>query len=239
MGLFDTPYSVNSQLLRLKKLTQESFTIDVTFINDENLFSVYHDYFDSPCFFSIIDWYQNEDSPPRFDIEFFPKDQNDLSDEYTDIACDNVFERLQAWANHVALIMQAEILYIDPELDSIQKQFMEQFGLNEENASKLLDDLQKKQAVQYCDSLLDILEELKGKKYDNSKINEIKFDLDKIKRKIESLEVKTQKELALNITRVFGKIKLAKIGTYILDKTTDAVTGKLIGDIIDKVGKQL
>lgn len=37
------------------------------------------------------------------------------------------------------------------------------------------------------------------------------------------------------IANAWGKVRLAKVGQYILDKAADGVAGKLMGDIIDKI----
>ncbi len=111
---------------------------------------------------------------------------------------------------------------------------MEKLGLTAENTDLLIDDIQKKHAYQFCDNISDILDELNDKDYDQNKIQEIKFDLDKIKRDIESLKIQTQGDLKSGIARIWAKIKLADIGKYILDKTVDGTVGKLIGDTIEK-----
>lgn len=236
MGLFDTPYIVNEKLLELKKLTSNDFSVDINILNKE-LFCVEHDYFQSPCYFTIISWDRTPEGNTIFNVKKFPEHQNNLNEVQTSFLAKNIIEALMSWDNHVSLIMQAESLYEAPDLNKMQQQFIDSFGLTEENANELLDDIQKKHATQYCDFVSEILSNLEEKDYDEEKIQEIQFDLDKIKRKINSLKIKTQGDLARQMARVFSKIKLVNVGKFIADKTTDGVAGKFIGDLIDKIGE--
>ena len=234
MGLFNTPYSINSKLLVFRSLSYEDFDSEVQFMDDESLFHVSHDYFDSPCFFKIVGWIPNDPNVPLFEVQKFPRNYNDLEESEHQVRADEIENWLNTWDNHVKKIMEAEVLYLDPELDNLREELMLKLGITEESAEKILNETQKAHAYQFCDQISDILDDLESNKYDETKIREIKFDLEKIKRDIENLKIKTNKDLMMGVASAWGKVKLAKVGKYILDKASDGVAAKFIGDLIDK-----
>jgi hypothetical protein len=236
MGIFDTPAIVNESILKLRSKPIDQYRIHVNIENDENLFHVTHDYFDSPCYFRVISWIMDPKGNPVFNVECFPHDSNNLKTRSLNIPAANVDKLLYNWEIFVDQLISYEELYIDPSLNTLRKELMLKLGLTEENADQILDETQKNHACQFCDQIVDILNELNDKDYDSIKIREIKFDLEKIKRDIENLRIKTNKELMTGIANAWGKVNLAKVGKYILDKAADGVAGKLIGEIIDKIG---
>lgn len=235
MGLFDTPAIVNANILKLRSKPIEQYFIDVNIVNDGNIFHITHDYFDSHCFFKVITWNMDSLGLPIFAVEFFPENSNTLQTANQNIHAENLDKSLLLWEKHVAQLISYEDLYIEPELNKLKKELMLKLGLTEENADKILDDTQKNQACQFCDQIVDILNELNEKDYDSKKIQEIKFDLEKIKRDIDNLRIKTNQDLMTGIAKTWGKIRLAKVGQFILDKATDGLAGKLMNDLIDKI----
>lgn len=235
MGIFDTPAIVNENILALKNKNHTDFILDVIFVDDDNIFHIKHDYFDSPCYFKIALWKLNPKGIPVFLIEYYPESANNLIISKKEIIAGSSETFINGWQKTVARMLNYEVLYCDPKLESLRAEICEKLGLSEDNADQIIDEVQKKHAAQYCDQISDILDDLDSKDFDDAKIREIKFDIEKIKRDIESLKIKTKGDLADGITRVWSKIKLAKIGSYLLDKGADGIAGKFIGEIIDKI----
>lgn len=182
MGIFDTPAVVNASILKLKSKPLDQYRIHVNIENDGNLFHITHDYFDSPCYFKVVSWIMDPKGNPVFAAEWFPQDSNNLKTVSRNIPAANIDKVLNSWEAFVGQLISYEGLYIDPSLDTLRKELMLKLGLTEENADKILDETQKKHASQFCDQIVDILDELNDKDYDSVKIKEIKFDLEKIKR---------------------------------------------------------
>jgi len=233
MGIFDTPAIINTTLLKLKNKSFDKYLIDIRLENDENLFHIKHDYFESPCFFKITTWDTAISGTPILTTEFFPENSNSLKSVAELIHTANIEEIILSWEESISKMLSNESLYTNPELIDIKKELMLTLGLTNENAEKILDETQKKHAFQFCDHINDILDDLEENKYDENKITEIRFDIEKIKRDIENLKIKTTKDLITGVATTWSKIKLAKIGQYLIDKTTGAMASKLIGVAID------
>lgn len=235
MGLFDTPVIVNENLLKLKNKVLSDFKIDVKIETDDNIFHVTHDYFDSPCYFKVTSWMVTSDKKIYFKAEWYPENDNITQVVKKNILISNLDFVLDDWQSSIVKMLNFETLYTDLSLENLKRELVLKLGLTEENADKLLDETQKLHANQYCDQICDILDDLEGKEYDVDKIREIKFDLEKIKRDIESLKIKTAGELANGIVKAWSKIKLAKISEYVVGKIGDGMAGKLIDGIISSI----
>jgi hypothetical protein len=227
MGLFDTPAVINKALKSLNEINLEDFPIDVIRKDEEGLLELSHDFFESPCFFQVTDWVMVQDKP-CFKIKFFPRNCNELVNESITIASISLMDYISSWCKNVLEMISFQPMYENPKIDSIRKELQEKLGLSPENAEHLLNEVQKSHALQYLDQVAEILNDLEAAEYDPREIEEIKFDLEKIKRDIVLLRIKTQGELGNGITRLFSKVKVSKGGTYLLGKAADWGIGKML-----------
>lgn len=232
MGLFDTPAVVHSRIQELKKLDHDYFPFDVIFYDEVDIFKVSHDYFGSPFYFHVSSWKTNELNHPFFRVEYFPTNSNILTLWKNDIKAGDVLKTLSNWISQVKNMLQFEYLYSDPDLESIRDDLRLKLGLTEENADQLINEVQKKHAKQFCDQIIEILHELDGESYDTEKLKEIVFDLEKIKRDIDSLTIHTEGELSNGIINVWGRIKKSKLVKFIMGEVAEGAGGKLIETII-------